>query len=55
MLLAPRLPDSQHLLLRETPRRNQSCFLNYFIYSEALVTSTEYFNFSEHLLSCFND
>lgn len=53
LLQAQWLPDSQRLRLRDA-RRNQSRFLNYFMHWEALVTSTEYFNFSpEPILGCF--
>lgn len=52
MVVAQWLRDSQRLLLRDAGR-SRPCLSRYFIYSEALVTSTEYFNFSpEHLLGC---
>lgn len=49
MVAAQWLRDSQRLLLRDAGR-SRPCLSRYFIYSEALVTSAEYFNFSpEHL------
>lgn len=52
MVAAQWLRDSQRLLLRAA-ERSRPCLSRYFIYSEALVTLTEYFYFSpEHLLGC---